>query len=121
MQIVLSHYEVAPLAKARTSGEHSVEISPDLGLSRVSVELTRDGVVFPGDEKLDWELVDEIVSSETKCFLLDGEELYEIRVFSEVTGRVCSLYPTGGAPTMVIGGFPMHRIKGTDPYKDTLE
>jgi predicted methyltransferase len=22
---------------------------------------------------------------------------------------------------MVIGGFPMHRIKGTDPYKDTLE
>ena len=121
MQIVLSHYEVAPLAKSRSLGEHSAEFSPDLGLSRVRVDLTGDGVVFPSGEKLDWELVDEIASSETKCFLLEGEELSEIRVFSEITGRVCSLYPTGSAPTMVIGGFPMHRIKGTDPYKDTLE
>ena len=121
MQIVLSHYEAEPLLKARAAGESSAETSTDLGLSRTPVVLAQEGVVFAGGEKLDWELVDEIARSETKCFLLEGEELSEIRVFSEVTGRVCSLYPTGGAPTMVIGGFPMHRIKGTDPYKDTLE
>lgn len=102
-------------------GREWAEVSPDLGLSRVRVAVTSEGVVFPGGESVDWEWVGEIARSETKCFLLDGDELSEIRVFSEVTGRVCSLYPTGGAPTMVIGGFPMHRIKGTDPHKDTLE
>jgi predicted methyltransferase len=28
--------------------------------------------------------------------------------------------PTEGAPTMLISGIPMHRIKDTDPYRDTL-
>jgi predicted methyltransferase len=121
MPLVLSHYEVAPLMEARAQHRERAEISPDLGLSRVTVEITEHGVLFPGGERVDWEWVGEIARSETKCFLVDGDDLSEIRVFSEATGRVCSLYPTGGAPTMVIGGFPMHRIKGTDPYKDTLE
>jgi predicted methyltransferase len=29
--------------------------------------------------------------------------------------------PTPAAPTMLVSGIPMHRIKGTDPYHDTLE
>jgi predicted methyltransferase len=29
--------------------------------------------------------------------------------------------PTARAPTMLISGIPMHRIKGTDPQRDTLE
>jgi predicted methyltransferase len=107
--------------EARAQHRERSEISPDLGLSRVTVEITEHGVLFPGGERLDWEWVGEIARSETKCFSVDGDDLSEIRVFSEVTGRVCSLYPTGSAPTMVIGGFPMHRIKRTDPYKDTLE
>jgi predicted methyltransferase len=28
--------------------------------------------------------------------------------------------PTERAPTMLVAGFPMHRIKGIDPYEDTL-
>lgn len=28
--------------------------------------------------------------------------------------------PTGGAPTLLVAGFPMHRIKGIDPHEDTL-
>jgi predicted methyltransferase len=28
--------------------------------------------------------------------------------------------PTESAPTMLISGLPMHRIKGTDPHQDTL-
>jgi predicted methyltransferase len=29
--------------------------------------------------------------------------------------------PTAKAPTMLVSGIPMHRIKGTDPRRDTLE
>jgi predicted methyltransferase len=43
-----------------------------------------------------------------------------VRAFSETTGRAFSLYPTRSAPTMLISGIPMHRIKDTDPYQDTL-
>ena len=28
--------------------------------------------------------------------------------------------PTSGAPTLLIAGFPMHRIKNIDPHRDTL-
>ena len=27
--------------------------------------------------------------------------------------------PTAGAPTMLVAGFPMHRIKDTDPWRDS--
>ena len=118
---VLSHYEVKPLLKAHKDGYPTATISPDLGMTTVEVALSSEGVTFPRGEELNWEGLEEIARSETKCFRLDGSTLSEIRVFSEVTGRVCSLYPTGGCPTMVIGGFPMHRIKGTDPYQDTLQ
>jgi predicted methyltransferase len=43
-----------------------------------------------------------------------------IRGFSDLTGRVYGLMPTESAPTMLISGLPMHRIKGTDPQQDTL-
>jgi len=119
--IVLSHYEVAPLLKARQEGVASASISSDLGLTTIDVALSPEGVTFPTGEELNWQAVEEIARSETKCFHLEGSVLNEIRVSSELTGRVCSLYPTGGCPTMVIAGFPMHRIKGTDPHQDTLQ
>jgi predicted methyltransferase len=48
-------------------------------------------------------------------------EARKIQFFSETTGRSLSLYPTTGAPTMLVSGIPMHRIKDTDPHRDTLE
>jgi predicted methyltransferase len=118
--IVLSYYEIAPLIKARHGGQIAADISPDLGISAVQVSLEPGGVRFPSGETLPWDAVEEIARSESKCFHLEGDTLIEVRVFSEVTGRLCSLYPTGGAPTMLIGGFTMHRIKGSDPHADTL-
>ena len=43
-----------------------------------------------------------------------------IRGFSELTGRAYGLMPTASAPTLLISGLPMHRIKDTDPHRDTL-
>jgi predicted methyltransferase len=119
--IVLSHFEIAPLLKARQEGRTPATISPDLGLTTIEVALSPEGVTFPTGDELNWRAAEEIARSQTKCFHLQGSTLSEIRVFSDLTDRVCSLYPTGGCPTMVIGGFPMHRIKETDPHKDTLQ
>ena len=66
-----------------------------------------------------WELVEEVADFEHACFLWDHHRLERIRAYSERFGRYCSLMATSGAPTLLIAGFPMHRIKGTDPWQDT--
>jgi hypothetical protein len=44
----------------------------------------------------------------------------KIQRFSEFLGRAYSLMPTDGAPTLLVSGIPMHRVKDTEPHRDTL-
>ena len=118
--IVLSYVQVEPLFEARQKGLDAAEISPDLGLTRVMVAITAEGVVFPGGERVDWQNLEKIRKSEVNCFLVEDNVVRSIQVFSEYTNRVCSLMPTKGAPSMLIAGFVMHRIKDIDPVQDTL-
>ena len=118
--IILSYVQAESLLKAKQQGKTSIEISPDLGLSMVIVTLTSDGVVFPNGEQLDWRSIEKISKSEVNCFILEDDTARPIQVFSEYTNRVCSLMPTRGAPSMLIAGFVMHRIKDINPMQDTL-
>jgi predicted methyltransferase len=117
--IVLSYVQVGPLFEARQKGLDAVEVSPDLGLTRVMAAITPEGVVFPGGERVDWQSLEKIRASEVNCFLVEHDTVRSIQVFSEYTNRVCSLMPTKGAPSMLIAGFVMHRIKDVDPMQDT--
>lgn len=117
--IVLSYVQVEPLLKARQQGQTSIEVSPDLGLTTVNAKLTFEDVAFPSGESLDWRSVEKISKSEVNCFILEDSTIKPIQVFSEYTNRVCSLMPTRGAPSMLIAGFVMHRIKDIDPIQDT--
>jgi hypothetical protein len=119
--IVLSHYQAEPLLRAKKAGEKRVTTSPDLGLTEVEVELDDEGVRFPGGDKVSWGSLEKIARSDTKCFLVEEDGgLWDIQVFSERTNWLRSLMPTEGAPTMLVSGISMHRIKGIDPYNDTL-
>jgi uncharacterized protein len=118
--VILSYVQAAPLLKAKQQGIASVQITPDLGLSTVIVTLTSEGVTFPNGEHLDWHSIEKISKSEVNCFILKDNIVRPIQVFSEYTNRVCSLMPTKGAPSMLIAGFVMHRIKDVDPMQDTL-
>jgi len=119
--IVLSHIQVKAILAAREKGEQTAEISPDLGLSTVTVTITLEGVVFPGGEQLNWQDIEKIKKSQGKCFVVEDGTIEAIQVFSEQTNRPCSLWSSGGAPTMLIAGFTMHRIVDTDPIQDTLK
>jgi len=118
--IILSYVQAESLLKAKQQGKASIEISPDLGLSTVMVTLTSEGISFPDGEHLDWQSLGKISKSEVNCFILEDDAARPIQVFSEYTNRVCSLMPTRGAPSMLIAGFVMHRIKDIDPIQDTL-
>lgn len=119
--IVLSHLQISPLLRKDAARHGEIFISPNLGLTQVSVSLTAEGILFPNAEQLNWRDAETIADSDNACFALENGAIRKIQAFSDVTNRHCSLMPTTGAPTILIAGFPMHRIKDTDPQRDTVE
>ena len=116
---ILSHYQAAPLIAARGSDVTELSTTLDFGLSTVMATLSADGVTFSDGLLLTWAQLEDIADDSNGCFVVEGDDLRKVQAFSEVTNRACSLYPTPGPPTLLVGGFPMHRIKDTDPGKDT--
>jgi predicted methyltransferase len=94
--------------------------SADLNRTQSEVKLESNQVLFPTGERLDWKSIEEISNNEVACYHVEENTAKAIKGFSEFSGRVYGLMPTESAPTMLISGIPMHRIKDTNPYKDTL-
>jgi predicted methyltransferase len=115
--IILSHYQANQLIKSRGEGK-KVAVSSDLGRSEVEVNLD-DSICFPGGECLSWDTIFTIAENTNNCFLIRNGKAVKIQEYSETYGRVYTLYPTESAPTMLVSGIPMHRIKGMTPWKDT--
>jgi predicted methyltransferase len=120
-QVVLSHYQAKVVLDAQRNGMSTVSVSPDLGLSTVQLPVNAQGLHLPDGNLLQLEEVEEIVKSSSSCYVIENGAAHPIQFYSEATERVYSLYPTTGAPTMLVSGIPMHRIKDTDPHQDTLE
>ena len=117
---ILSHFQARPLLQARGAIGQAVPLSLDLGLREEEAVIGPDGVRLPDGQLVAWECLEEIAASENNCFLLRQGHAGKIMRFSEETNRLYSLMPTQGAPTMLISGIPMHRIKDVDPHADTL-
>jgi hypothetical protein len=99
----------------------STTVSPDLGISSVTVAVSNDGVIFPDGSQLAWQQIEKIKKADSNCFSVVNGEAQPIQVFSEYTNRMCSLFPTRHTPSMLIAGFSMHRIVDIDPMQDTLK
>ncbi len=103
---------------ARGAGKASVISTLDLGMSKSEAQLDDQGVTFDGDQ-VPWSVIEQIAKEERKVFANEHGRARALQVFSETTGWVRSLCPTTGAPTVLVSGIPMHRIKRTDPMTDT--
>ncbi len=127
--IVLSYVQAETLLSAQRQGHESVAISPDLGISTVTAQVTQEGVLFPSGEQLPWQQLEKIQKADGNCFVVERNgnaknewgdwDIRPIQVFSEATNRMCSLLPTKHTPSMLIAGFTMHRIVDIDPMQDT--
>ena len=115
---LLTHRVAATLLAAMDGGRRIVSVSLDLGRTESVVALT-NGVARTNAMAVSREALARIARDENKCFeIVDGEPK-PITVFSTTTGWVRSLFPTEDAPTTLVAGFPMHRIRGTTPLADT--
>ena len=119
--VVLSHYQAKEVLTALRNGMGTVSISLNLGMSTVQLLVVPQGLQLPDGSLLKLEDVEEIAKSTSSCFVIEDGAPGAVQFYSAATERVYSLYPTTGAPTMLVSGIPMHRIKDTDPHLDTLE
>lgn len=117
MMPALSFAQARPLLAARGLKER-LNSSCDLNRSREEVRLTDEGVEFSFG-LAPWAVLEKAAAEDRKVFVLTADGWREARVFSQTTGTVRSLCPTQGAPTTLVSGFPMHRIKDTDPWQDS--
>jgi len=121
MKPILSHYQAEALWNAHQKGQDSLDVSLDLGKSLTPIILEWTGVQTPDEDHIPWEIISTIIADQNGCYECHAGEAQKIQGYSTQTGRAYSLYPTRQAPTMLISGLPMHRIKDTDPHQDTLE
>ncbi len=117
---ILSHFQAAIILSAHNAASPSAVVSLDLGLTQTEVELSADHVLFPHGQQLSWELLREVLANELACYEVYEDQIEKIHYFSQAFNRYYSLMPTNRAPTMLISGIPMHRIKNTDPTRDTM-
>ena len=118
--IVLSHFQATPILAAMRNGDAQIETTLDLGLETAVLPLTPDYVTLPDGQTLVADQLEEMQANELACYVAQNNEIEKIQYFSETLNRYYSLMPTIGAPTMLISGLSMHRIKDTEPHKDTL-
>ncbi len=117
---VLSHFQATPILAAQAQGLASVKTSLNLSLSKTELCLFPTYLLLPDDQQLTWDQLREIQNNELACYNIVENQLEKIHYFSPIFNRYYSLMPTASAPTMLISGIPMHRIKNTDPHRDTL-
>jgi predicted methyltransferase len=128
----ISHHEAKEILSFRTKTEITNDIlvsaSIDLNLSQKPIILTSEGLCVSSSETLlaTWDELKDIVNKGQGCYSLydDGSKPWHVSTLSKSTGIPASLCPPlqgGGAPTMVLGGFTMHRIAGDNmnPMIDT--
>lgn len=115
---ILTAAVASRLLAALAAGERSLAVSLDLGLSTVAVALG-DGGVEAGGVTLTRSVLAQVASEERKCFEVAACGVRPIAVFSDATGWVRTLLPTADAPTTLVAGFAMHRLRHTTPLADT--
>ena len=119
MDIILSNVQTQPLFEGRQKGLATVQGMIDLGCLEIEWTISPEGAGLPDGCVLSWEVLTKINTSVTGCFIIKDGYADKIQQYSN--GRLYSLMPTQSAPTMLVSGVLMHRIKGTDPLKDTHE
>jgi uncharacterized protein len=114
---VLSHYQAAVLLKAKQEGKSSLSASIDLGISFIDIQLLEKHITLPDGTAISWENIETINANKENCFYIEEYKAHKIRGYSEITGRSYNLFPSPDAPSLVIAGFLMHRIKGITPWQ----
>lgn len=99
------------------NAEGSVEISLDLGISLITVQV-KEGFVHIKKEKVPVSEFERV--KEDTCYVLEKGSLQKLALFSDETNLYYKLVPTIDWPTITLSSVPMHRHTKVSPKQDTL-
>src|ERR1700761_8294793 len=91
---LLTSFQAKPLLAALQTGAGAIGSSVDLNRSEVQAEVTPEGVRFPEDLIVAWNVVRDISEEERRVFAIVEGKAVPIQVFSEETGWVRTLCAT---------------------------
>lgn len=137
---VISNYEASELLESRVNIGSAIEsqisfvdgLSIDLGKSQRGIYLDATGISLDSScetHLATWAEISDIATKKNACYSLydDGSKPWQINTISKKTGSpaaLCAPLTVTNAmrPTLVLGGFTMHRIAGENvsPSIDTI-
>lgn len=127
----ISKYEAVALLKyqkqVKKEGSMEIELSIDMGVSLSDLLLDNDGVKLNNKLLINWSQLKKVAKKESRCYTVyDNDEPWHVSTLSETTGNpasLCSPLNGQGPPTIILGGFTMHRLTGDNmnPGMDTVQ
>ena len=118
----LTGYDCQRILAAMLTGESTVErlIGPDGATA--TVEIVETGCYLTDSEiSVSLEELERMARPAHGYFLHDEDGWHKQVAFSPTTKLQVGLYATEtGTPALMVGGFPMHRHKGIDPWESSL-
>ena len=116
IEFYISPFNLSVLIEALETGAKTVEISPDLNLSRAILELGDESVTLAG-KTFTLDELKKIAGKLSGIILVKNDETEKLEFFA---GKYYKLRPTAdSAPTVEIDGIRMHRTKTVGPWEDS--
>ena len=104
----------AHTAKKLLNGKNNVSL--DMGLTTTKIKRTKNAIIFPSGENVDYGSLEKIAEKENAAYFVSDDNVYQVATSGK---HFYKLVPTPGAPTLEIDGIRMHRTKETTPDEDT--
>ncbi|EHP86464.1 class I SAM-dependent methyltransferase [Methanotorris formicicus] len=101
------------------NAKNKVSLNLDLEktLKTWEIEIVNNKALFPDGSEIDLKTLEKVAKDENTIYFIKDGEIYKAVISNDGFYKLVSTIP----PTIEINGIRMHRTKGTDPYKDTLE
>lgn len=117
--VTLGAAQAKALLAAHDRGATELRTTRTLGLDFERASLSAEGIRFEGAPLIGWEVLRSIGEDDRRAYRFEGGQPTPIQAYSDQVGALRTLCPSAGAPTTLIGGIPMHRIKDADPWQDS--
>ena len=107
---IISSEELRKINKAIEQNLKEIEISLDLGLSKIKLNLAKNGFIF------DSKLIEtrKVKDGDKSCYLITQTGLEKLQFISHESGKFYKLVPTQFRPILKISGTSMHKKEFLD-------
>lgn len=114
MNYITSSEDLRKAIDAINKGKTEVEISLDLGKSKIILKIQNDKLILPNGQKAE---IPKIRDSDKTCYLHKNGKFVKFQFFSEETNKLYQLVPTQNKPILKVSGTPMHKMLFVEQIK----